>query len=189
MTSRADLRALGGFRVVLVTGPQRSGTQIATQIIAAETGHEAVMEGKFCVHNRELFEALIRERSNVVVQCPGMCHIVHHVATNVELEPDWREKEGGPDIAVVLMRRQVSDILASQERIGWTAAHEAEELAKYSGYGPPIAVAKYHFWDVCQRWLVPYSMEVEYESLAGHPLWVPKSRRGGWTAHQTAEVD
>jgi hypothetical protein len=84
-----------------------------------------------------------------------------------------------------MMRRDVSDIVASQERIGW----EWEDL-EFWRYPPKfheqtIADTKYRYWDEVQRSMVWHPFEVEYESLEWHPMWIEKERRVGFKPEQT----
>ena len=97
---------LGTYRVVLVTGPQRSGTRIAARMIAADSGLRYVDEDEFGVYNHKRLRAIIAQAEGVVIQCPAMCHMVHKVAAE--------------DVLVVMMMRDVDDIVASEKRIDWT---------------------------------------------------------------------
>ena len=58
---------------------------------------------------KSLLRKLIFE-NHFVVQCPALCHVVH--------------KFGMPDVLVVIMRRNVDDIIASQKRIRGSALME-----------------------------------------------------------------
>ena len=107
------------FRVILVTGPQRSGTTIAAKMIAQDTGKEFVREDFPQFANIE--DNLIRLANygqNLVIQCPAWCHMIHQLGSM-----------GG--VAIVFMLRRTSEIIRSQERIEWE--WEPVELAKY-GY-------------------------------------------------------
>ena len=161
---------LADYRAIVVTGPQRSGTHIAAKMIALDTLHEYVDETAFDVHNEKRFLEIVRTRKQVVVQAPGMAHMAEKL-------PD--------DVLVVFMWRSLTDIHASEKRIGWTAEHR--ELPHYDGYGGPAAERKYKHWEK-QKADIMYWMELEYEDLSAHPLWVPKDRRQGFAATQTKET-
>jgi hypothetical protein len=67
---------LAQYGQIVVTGPQRSGTRIATQMIASDTGHRYVDEAKFGVRDVEAWLRAL-DGGNVVVQSPGLAkHIV-----------------------------------------------------------------------------------------------------------------
>jgi hypothetical protein len=167
---------------VLVTGPQRSGTRIAAKMIARDSGHAYVDESEFLTRDEEAFAALLAERSGIVVQCPAMC---------------WRiEEYTDGDMLVVLMVRDLDDIAASEKRIGWKGGIYAE-LERYGwtshaavsfrrGRGS-VAAVKYAHWMTRQRRQIEHHLELDYESLAAHPLWVPKERRAGFAVDQTEE--
>jgi len=168
-----DLAQFSRFRVVLVTGPQRSGTQIGALAIAHDSGMGVVWERAFSVHKTDIWRQIVKHSRNVAVQCPSMCRYVHHEGIGQR-----------SDVAVVVMRRGLDDILASQERINWTG--EAEELARYPNARSPIATVKYDYWDTVQKLFVVHWFDLPYESLRGHPLWVPKEERIDWAKRQTS---
>ena len=98
---------LAPFRVILVTGPQRSGTRFAAQAIAQSLGRVFVDEREIHIDSRYSLAIFLRLTSvPVVVQCPALCHCIHQFAQSDQT-------------AVVMMRRAIEDIVASQGRIGW----------------------------------------------------------------------
>lgn len=162
---------LARFDRVLVTGPQRSGTTICARMIAADTGYVYVDEEDIGIHYLETLRALLDERRGVVVQCPALARWVH----TLDVE----------SVLVVWMRRALVDILASQERIGWVERGEEElELSKYDSLSGPVAEVKWRFWQRVQRPRLANWMEVLYEDLSVHPLWVQKGERDGWMHRQ-----
>ena len=165
---------LARFRKILVTGPQRSGTTICGQMIAYDIGCRYVDEMRFSVRHRERIERFMAEPGQMAIQCPALCRWVHELAA---ADPEH--------VAVVLMRRKIADIIASQERINWTRRFEPGELAAYGVTDGCIAAVKYDFWDTVQRGRIRHAFEVRYESLKGHPLWVSRSRRRHFQAKQT----
>ena len=165
------IKELGIFDRIAVTGPQRSGTTIAAKIIAEETGHDYIDEDDFGINSYQAFKHVFNSRKKIVVQCPGLCHKAHEIG-----EFD--------NTAVVMMIRNVDDIIASQERIGWAA--EKIERFKYNRLvGPPIAEIKYQYWEDVQKHQIKHQFEIVYESLKGHRLWVPKEKRTRFKIRQT----
>lgn len=165
---------LKGFDVILVSGPQRSGTTICARMIAQDTGHSLVDESEYQWHDEAHWRQIVQDGEGIVVHCPAMCHLVH------EFGDDER-------VVVVLMRRDVRAIIASQERISWTEREEPRELAKYGADYGPIALVKYEHWDQVQRDRIPEEQrfEVEYEDLEAHPLWIPREKRVNFGHRQT----
>ena len=170
---------LAKYDVILVSGPQRAGTRIAAKMIAADTGHRYVDEDDFKVYSRRRFDAILQQHK-VVVQCPAMCHVLHEVATD--------------DTLVVMMLRNMEDIAASEKRINWTGG-AYKELAnfgmsrqaakKFRQRGGQIAPLKYARWWGHQRKRVPHCLDLGYESLSAHPLWIAKEQRAEFVANQT----
>lgn len=156
-------------RSIIVTGPQRSGTRIAAQMIAQDTGHRFIDERQVHIDSLyRLYDALTI--NNTVIQCPALCRFAHAFGQN-------------PDIAIVMMKRPVPEIVASQRRIDWN--WEPIELVYYDVPDMNISEAKYRFWEKQKEIILNY-YEVNYHDLEGHPLWIPKQHRVGFGALQTA---
>lgn len=156
---------------IVVTGPQRSGTRIAAKMIAADTGHGFVDEMEFAIKDLGAFREVMR-RDHIVAQAP-------HMLKDLVDEPP----EG---IFVVLMRRDLERIHASERRIRWAEVYGGNltELAKFGlTEGDPAAV-KYAYWDSHPK-SVPF-LELEYEALRSHPLWVPDDLRRDFEPLQTS---
>lgn len=154
---------------IVVTGPQRSGTRVCARMIADDTGHKYIDETAIGFYGLSRACKLLKKHEQCVLQCPALCRYAH--------------KFDGEKVAIVLMRRDLADIKASEERIGWE--RHATELARYElEEGEPAAV-KYAFWEERQRDRITNPIEIEYESLAVHPLWVPKEKRARFAPHQT----
>ena len=114
-----------------------------------------------------------------VIQCPALCHVIHLYGQE-------------PDTAVIFVKRDLAEILASQKRIGW--GFEEYEHSKYnfilSEYyysGLPSAAIKYDYWRTYQRERIPCAFEVDYRSLRFHPMWVPDEKRTNFGPLQTEE--
>ncbi len=138
-------------------------------MIAYDTGHEYIDEEDIGVDSLSRLRSHLRTKRRVVVQCPASCRHVHMFSTD--------------NTAIVLMRRSVEDIVASQERIGWT--WERLDLARYDRSDGVIAEVKYQFWEEYQKERIKHAFEIEYESLAEHPLWVPRHLRRSFAPEQT----
>lgn len=165
---------LKDFPVILVTGPQRSGTRICAKMIAHDTGHRFVDERE--IHTDSLYELFWQilhgrpDGESIVVQCPALCYVIHRIPNMI---PD--------ETAVVMVQRSLKDIHASQMRVNWE--WEFVELLHYP-LGHRAAHSKYYNW----RWQkknIEHHFDVYYDRLEGHPLWVPKEQRKDWDAWQT----
>jgi diaminopimelate decarboxylase len=169
------------YKRVLVTGPQRSGTRIASKMIAHDTNLRFVREEEFSVHSVSLFELIVTREFTIVVQCPGMSHIIH--------------KYSASDTMIVMMMRNVEDIVASEERIGWDhgyfrellklgISNSAAELRRARREGVRPSELKYENWET-QKEVIQHYIEVDYESLSEHELWIPKEDRSDFKETQT----
>jgi hypothetical protein len=172
---------LSTFDKILVTGPQRSGTRIAAKMIAHDLTYQLVTEETFDVHSVKEFTKLVNRNFQMVVQCPGMCHVIHKFTTS--------------NICVVLMRRDIDDIIASEKRVGWEFG-QMDELLKYGVKyehlrwylrkgNPSISQLKYELWDTYQKDKIIHRFELGYSSLNIHPLWIPKEERIHFGVTQT----
>lgn len=158
---------LEGFKYILVTGPQRAGTTITTAMISNDTGYFYLNGQEWEPDFRPYLEARIEP---IVVHCPGHCAYVHNYA----------DIDG---LAVVLVRRPIKEIIKSQIRVGW--GFEQHELMHYPGAEPPIAQAKYDYWDAHQKQILgAKGFEIKYRSLSRHPMWVPPRQRKNFTITQ-----
>jgi len=148
---------------IVVTGPHRSGTTIVMEMIAHDLNYERYREEKGSVYQVPLLSS--------------KCH---------EL-PDY--------VAVVFVRRPEEDILASQKRINWgdedNKINEFHEITKYHDFVSLLdsewsaAKVKYEVWKRAQKEKIRHPYEINYNSLFGHPLWIPKEKRKNFNPRQT----
>lgn len=162
---------------IIVVGPQRSGTTIATKMIARDLGYTEFLEEKVSFRYETLRAMVVtnhRERKvRGVYQAPHLTAFCHLIPA----EP-----------AVVMMVRGVKDILASQHRINWGGpggVNEMKELALYYRDTGVASEVKYEVWHKYQKKLIKNPYELEYESLKNHPMWVDKEGRKNFKPRQT----
>lgn len=164
---------LAQYSKIIVTGPQRSGTRICAQMIAADTGHAYLDEGYLAeplerypdsIHKAKFFLT----QGHIVVHAPALCARINEL--------------GAEDTLIVMMKRDVGQIIQSQQRINWN--WEARELAAYGVKTGVISSVKYARW-MAQKETIPNWREIEYESLRSHPLWVDEEQRKEFLAWQT----
>jgi len=155
---------------IVVTGPQRSGTTIVGQIIANDTGHRYVDELFYGIYSVSEWRRVL-EGHRVVVQCPHMLKVI------IDSPP--------PDAFVVLVRRSMHEIHASERRIGWEATMQgnSKELAPFSLSQGDSAQIKYDYWDTHAKDF-PY-LEVGYDTISSHPMFVDSDQRRTFHAKQT----
>lgn len=158
---------------ILVTGPQRSGTTIASKMIAQDLGYRCFDETVL----PESFDGFVQRilRNNLegvkgVYQGPTRSFCCHML-------PE--------EVAVVFMVRPVADIIVSQERINWV--WEDQEIIKYpmEYRATPVSSMKYLYWNKVQKPLIKHAYDVTYSSLKNHSLWLDKQKRKNFNSKQT----
>ena len=153
--------ALSEFKRIIVTGPQRSGTNAAAHMIAHDTGFRFI--DSIPGNGREWTWHLerLQQMSGVVKHAPFLARYIHNFADD--------------DTMLVFMRRDLDAILRSQGRIGWK---DPKELRRYPGATlETIAARKYSWWESHSRPRCVWYWDLPYEDLARHPLWVPPEQR------------
>lgn len=131
---------------IFVVGPQRSGTRIASHIIAHESGRKFVDELEYNLHIP----------MNSVVQAPFLLKAV------VELSFIF------PTAQFAFMYRNKEDIIKSMERIEWCKDY-TDHPSFYSTYVDHT----YNFIDLLKKELPDNRwFDIHYESLKVHPLFV-----------------
>lgn len=156
----------------MVTGTQRSGTRIASEVIAHETGYHRFDENSFGVHSLRAFEKQLQNKTGVW-HCPSLAYKIHRYSDT--------------DTAIVWMLRNPKDVLKSQKRIDWIGWKSKGEYARYNVVQDKhnrenIYEFKLWFWRSFQKELIHNPIELEYESLKGHTLWINENDRDYKTA-------
>lgn len=154
--------------VIIVTGPQRSGTRIGAKMIAHDLKYEYIDEADFKISREELFFSILKNKKNIVIQAPAMFYKIR----------DFPKRE----VAVVMMMRDIKDIKASEKRVNWKGK-PAEQNRLKTNHHP--AEAKYRIWEEIKHDLDYH--ELYYEDLKEHKLWVPKEKRKNFKTNQTKE--
>jgi len=157
--------SLKEFNNIVVSGPQRSGTRIAAKIITNDTGKNYIDEKDVNYHDFRLLEWYLNQ-GNVVVQCPGLCHLLHHITDESTL--------------VIIVRRPIEEIISSEYN-RWDKVSRKQELLKYGYSNGIISSIKYNFWDKVQKvTLSERAREINYHNLEKHPLWIKDRKNFRW---------
>ena len=190
------------YQVILVTGPQRSGTTWAACALASQLGYMLLDERHPITGGNNTLRALqrtfayLRSRNvSAVVQSPMGTKDLH-------LLPFW------PGLLVAFMARNCLDVFLSQNKVdrregGWTcSAGRTRELRKY--FNRPdlrphfderdmICKVKQDVWQSFQEPLLRrhaaeraaeygelnLSATVDFASFRSHPLWLRGEQRTG----------
>lgn len=150
---------------IIVTGPHRAGTRIASKIIAHELDYDWVSEEDIDIDDLSLFYENLKF-DKTVIQAPGIssfCHVI-------------------PNVLIIYMLRDVDEIIESQERIDWQ--YEQYELSKYFLEEGIISLVKYESWEYQKRFCKNY-FELEYKDLSGHEFFIDRESRKHFSPTQT----
>jgi hypothetical protein len=168
---RRERQVLGRYRKFVVAGPQRSGTWITAKIISDIFCVEYIDEKDFGVHSIKKMESLIKDKDSFVVQCPALTHEVFGLPN---------------DICIVVVKRDIPEILESEKRINWNKEWSGQEKEKFSGLGfdmtLPVCKIKYQF---IEKKKDGRTVIIPYGAFSGHPMWRTKGCRSGFKYNQT----
>jgi len=164
---------------IFVTGPQRSGSTFVANCLSIHFGIPLIDEMEFDAHFYGMFKFVASKHESWVVHGPALFHKVFDVLSDF------------PDVTFVIVRRDVEEILRSQERIHWDPRIEEIAMNKESTDTRPVAQMKYDCWDKWKK-IIPSYVEYQYSDFKNHPLWVPEDKRKNflpkqWKVDESAE--
>ena len=209
-----DSLSLARYRVVLVTGPQRSGTTWAACALASSLGytlyderHPLTAGNNTLISLRRAFTFARQQPRGAVIQAPMATSVLHEL-------PIF------PGLAIVFIARHCLDVFRSQNRVmphrgGWTCvAGRTKELRKYRmreelrphfDERDMVCTIKQHAWQRYQRPLLerranaderratayagaglPLCATVNFASFVSHPLWQGEEQRRNLSIKRTA---
>jgi len=135
------IQKLEHSKKIIVTGPQRSGTTFAAYAIANDLKLKFFKETTFDNENIVKFRHIIYTENEFVLQCPAMVDRLPELASYHDLE-------------IIVINRNIDDIIKSQARIGWE--WEQTEKDKFLPFHmeinleQPISQIKYDFIQKCE---------------------------------------
>jgi len=178
------------FKKILVTGPCRSGTTICAHILVDYLGLEFIesfpnyKDSEKDVKYMGSFEHLIGYYNS----------LDSFIAHGPHLHPFLRAVP--EDILVVFMRRNMEDVLASTKKIKtkengeWTDEFYSNHMRKIVKKKDQHIFDKmsypgktYYVWDNYQKQNINY-VEVDYDLLASHHLFIPRGKRKNFRERQ-----
>lgn len=166
------LEALSKYNKIIITGCQRSGTTICSQMLAKDLGVTWVDETDVKNHWPEVLR-LVEGQYRFVMQLPAN-------SWRVDLLPEE------PDCAVVWIHRPKEQVESSMDRIHWWG-HETSERKGYVkrwGYEEEqrnIYDVKHGAWEDHQKPNMPvdfYEMQYHSDYISKHPMFTLKQNRG-----------
>ena len=158
---------------IIVTGCQRSGTNIASHILANSKQYALFEEDlwKPNYHSIKDLRSFIDEgKSKFVIQSPTSLHyflFIHHLI---------------PEILFVGVKRPRKQIIASMKRIKWLQDDYPDYLPFYNHH---ISFMNAQ-WGLLKQLLPPENwIEVNYADLSSYPEFISKKQRKSFTVYQT----
>lgn len=158
------------YKRIFVTGPHRSGTTIAARIIAHDTGHDLVLEDEFTCSNRAQIAAFLHAGYGPqVIQCPFLAHEIHDLEYIYDIDMG--------ECLVVMMHRYRRDIIESEQRspVDFERVAIGRRQRYHAKTGHPSDIVYEAWMDQCR--VIPHAMDLAYESLKDHPLWVKDHKK------------
>ena len=144
---------------IIVTGCQRSGTTIATHILADDLDRTPIDEFNFVMG---------QDYSNCVIQLPQAMDnyvLLQHVY---------------PGVQFLFVNRDKKAIIASMKRIKWLKddVHDWEQfLERYVN-------SRFDAWSLMASQIPDCTGFINYDELSKHPFFVARKRRAGFTSKQ-----
>jgi hypothetical protein len=166
------------YSAIIVTGPQRSGTTIASIMMATDLEYRLWDEQLHMNNYAKVLRGVSRPHyPGVVVQAPALSWCIEKL-------PRMN------NALVVWMLRDRIDIENSQKRVGWL--REREELSRYiskwgCSEGERVFDAKLRIWKEIQSKSMKVDIaELSYTSeyIRTHPMFRTKSNRSSFEAKQ-----
>ena len=207
-----DALPLSRHRIILVTGPQRSGTTWAACALASQYGyvlyderHPLTAGNDTLVSLQRAFAFAREQPTGSVIQSPMATSVLHELPLF-------------PGLAIVFLARNCLDVFRSQNRVmphrgGWTCvAGRTKELRKYrlrAELAPHfdgrdmLCTIKQNVWKRYQRPLLerrvateltsagaggkpPLLATVEFDSFRTHPMWTGSEQRANLSIKRAA---
>lgn len=174
---------LARHRKILVTGPHRSGTTFTATAIAHDLPSHGLVREELLWNTRGMVGArawLQEQPAPVVVQAPQFMDCCHQF----------------PGVFVVVMMRRVEEIEDSMCNHffldnGKPASQRKVRMLEHQHYRPtydvPLSYLKYESWHEQKEKMHPAMyLELLYDDLKEHPLWVDRAERRHFHVRQTA---
>lgn len=176
---------LKGKTKIIVTGCQRSGTRIASKIISQNLDLPYIDEEEYGIHSEENLFQLISSRSRFVIHSPNW--------VSMRLIPFAQFDH---DIHIVYMVRKTKEIIRSMDRINWWR-HAPTVLTRlgilgiepWHKYAIPMLIQTRWEREIRPTLNLDGFTEVDYSTLAEHPLWVNPEERKDFKWNQTEKEE
>lgn len=153
---------LSTYKKIFVVGLGRSGTRICAKMIAQDTGLNFIDETEWGVYEIEKLKFLDKYRSNFVVQANSAYYMMPYFSRENTL--------------IVWVKRDLAEIKASWDRLkelGSINTMWSKDVPPQLNLTPDERIT---LWD-SKKSRIQNVLEINYNDLKEHPLWVDKEER------------
>ena len=188
---------LSNFSKIVVVGSQRSGTTITAQMIAEDLEYKYIDEQQFATKDARLFRDVWLKENKVVLQAPALTTQIHNLVNDEVLVIFMvRDKNDiiksmnkitggvcgscGREYGFELNETMRNKVL-KKYRQHFISKHDDKDIIlaypELTKSDKTTVDILYSMWYGYQKHRIKNSVELEYESLSSHPLWIPKEQR------------
>ena len=202
-----DEDLIKGYDRIVIVGPQRSGTTFVSQAITDTLSFKNIDEHAFNVKDVGMFKNIFKQK-DIVVQAPGLTHLIHNLVGENDLvifmTRKWSDiiksvyRKNGKLSNWILMG-EMYDVNKHYYTTGYYKDASGkihylyqekdskcesifEKVVEKDSYYLDVV---YKMWKHYQRDLITNYIQLDYESMKSHPMWVDKQQRGKFHAKQT----
>lgn len=162
---------LKDYKKIFVVGLGRSGTRIATRMIAQDTGKDFIDETEWGVHDIDKLKHINKYRSNFVIQANSAYYCIGFFSRS--------------DTLIVYVKRDLEEIKAS-----WARLRNLGSLntSMWSNIQPQLLITNEERLAIMEakKEKIKNLLEIQYNDLKGHPLWLDSEVRANFRWYQTS---
>ena len=203
---------LSKFKKIVVVGSQRSGTTIAAKMIADDLKYEYVDESWFHVKDALAFKNVILKGiwanpriEQMVIQAPALTTQIHNLVDDEVLvifmvrdkNDILKSKKKITGGVCGTCGREYGFELNEKQRTKIFKKYRQHIISKHDDKDVTLAYPEltksdkttidtlYSMWYGFQKHRIKNAIELEYDSLSSHHLWIPKEQRTDFHKKQT----
>ena len=199
-TTKYNIELFKGYKNIIIVGSPRSGTTFTGHALAKSLSLNYVDENSYDLRNVDLFNKIM-DRGNNVAQAPGFTHIAHLLANKDNLIVFMVRKWSDIIKSFYRIEGKISNWVYTKTLYDYelfnrinpgirTKCNPPVDLEvesyfkKYINEDSYLLEVLYKMWKYYQRDKIPNWIQLDYESLSIHPMWVSKKYRKNTTRKQ-----
>ena len=196
-TTKYNIELFKGYKNIIIVGNPRSGTTFTGHALAKSLGLNYVDENSYDLRNANLFNKIM-DRGNNVAQAPGFTHIAHLLANKDNLIIFMVRKWSDIIKSLYRIEGKISNWVYTKTLYDYELFNRINPGIR-TKCNPPVDLEvesyfkehidknsymleiPYKMWKYYQRSKIPNWIQLDYESLSTHPMWVDKKNRKNTT--------